>query len=58
MANPKGTALIIPSRIVLRFLKPRIVSEEEARSEAYREQVRAETVGHLERLNRETGPRL
>jgi 1-acyl-sn-glycerol-3-phosphate acyltransferase len=58
MANPKGTALIIPSRIVLRFLEPRIVSEEEARSEAFREQVRAEAAEHLERLNRETGPRL
>ena len=58
MANPKGTALIIPSRIVIRFLESRIVSEDEARSDAFREKIRAEMAAHLERLNLETGPRL
>ncbi len=58
MANPKGSALIIPSRVVLRFLDPIQVSGAEARSEAFRERVRADAAAHLDVLNRETGPRL
>jgi len=56
-AFASGSPMIVPTRIAVEFLPPRPVSEADARSEAFREAVRAEAAERLDRLRRDTGPR-
>jgi 1-acyl-sn-glycerol-3-phosphate acyltransferase len=57
-AFAKGSRMIRPSRIAVRFLKPRLVSKDEANSRPYRDSIRGLLARTANRLQASCGPRI
>jgi 1-acyl-sn-glycerol-3-phosphate acyltransferase len=55
---PRGYSMITPCRMAASFLAPRTVTEDDARSTAYRKAVRDEMAAEFSRIVPGTGPRI